>query len=303
METTAGSAEVFRPLRRNGLLMLAGLALLSAGASGVCFWQLSIRQGEPSFIWLLLLAILLVSPLPWLVYNLYGLLSARYTLERDGLRLRWGLRREDIPLQDIEWMRNARELGFELPLPAVRLPGAVLGTRNVEGLGRVEFMASDVNELLLVATPQCVFVISPADQRAFERGFRRAIEMGSLSPMVAYSTQPVVFLRQMLADSGVRILLAVSAFFLIALLVVVALQLPGREVVSLGFDSQGLPREPASAQQLLLLPALGAVVLLIDIIAGMFLYHRWKQHLIAYLLWGSSGVVSILLIFAVLQVS
>jgi hypothetical protein len=303
METTIATAEIFRPFRRTGLLLHAGLSLLSAAAGGVCFWQLSARQGEPGFLWLLLLGILVLIPLPLLVYNLYGLLSATYTLERDGLRLRWGLRGEDIPLQEIEWLRNAEELGFTLPLPAIRLPGAVVGTRNVEGLGRVEFMASDVNNLLLVATPRCVFVISPVDMRAFERAFRRAMEMGSLSPMAAYSTQPVIFLRQMLADRWVRILLAVSVFLLIGLLVVVALQLPGRELVSLGFDSDGLPREAGPVQQLLLLPALGAVVLLVDLIGGMFLYHRWKQHLIAYLLWGASGLTSLLLILAALQIS
>lgn len=303
METPAATAEIFRPFRRNGLLLHSGLALVSAAAGGVCFWQLSTQQGQPGFLWLLLLGILVLIPFPLLVYHLYGLLSATYTLERDGLRLRWGLRAEDIPLQEIEWLRNALELGFTLPLPPIRLPGAIVGTRNVEGLGRVEFMASDVNNLLLVATPRCVFVISPADMRAFERAFRRSMEMGSLSPMTAYSTQPVVFLRQILADRSVRVLLAISAFLLIGLLVVVALQLPGRELVSLGFDSEGLPREAGSAQQLLILPALGAVVLLVDLIAGMFLYHRWKQHLIAYLLWAGSGLTSLLLIFAALQIS
>ena len=224
METTA--ADVFRPIRRNGLLTHIGLVLVFAAASTVCFWMLSTQQGQPGFLWLLLLGIILLFPLPVLVYNLYGLLSATYSLERDGLRLRWGLRREDIPLQDVEWLREAREMGFELPLPALRLPWAILGTRNVEGLGKVEYMASDAQHLLLVATPQCVFVVSPADLRGFERAFRRTMEMGSLSPMAAYSTQPVVFLRQMLADRGVRILLAVSTFLLIGLLVVVALQLP-----------------------------------------------------------------------------
>lgn len=297
------TAEVFYPFRRNGLLLHIGIALVLAAGSGVCFWQLSLQQGQPSFLWLLLAGILLLFPLPLLLYNIYGLFSASYTLERDGLRLRWGLRAEDIPLQDIEWLRNAEELGFALPLPFIRFPGAILGTRNVEGLGKVEFLAADAQNLLLVATPQRVFVISPADQRAFERAFRRSTEMGSLSPMLAYSTQPVVFLRQILADRAVRVLLAVSAFLLIALLVVVALQLPGRELISLGFDSKGLPREPGPAQQLLLLPLMGAVVLTADLLAGVILYHRWKQHLIAYFLWASSGLTSLLLIIAALQIS
>lgn len=295
--------EKFHPYRRKGLILQVGAALLLAAGSAMCFWQMNRLQGQASFLWLLLAGILLVLPLPAIAYNVYALVGASYTLERDGLRLRWGLRAEDIPLQDIEWLRNAQELGFELPLPALRLPGAVLGMRNVEGLGKVEFLASDVQDLLLVATPERVFVISPSDQRAFMSAFRRATEMGSLSPMPAYSTQPVVFMRQILSDRMVRVLLAVSVFLLIALLVVVALQLPGRELVSMGFDSKGVPREPVPAQQLLLLPLLGAAVLVLDVLAGVTLYHRWNQRLIAYLLWGGSGVTSLLLILAALQIS
>jgi hypothetical protein len=301
METLA--SEVFYPSRRNGLLLHIGAALLLGGASGVCFWQLSVQESQASFLWLLLAGVVLLLPLPVALYDIYALLSASYTLERDGLRLRWGLRGEDIPLQEIEWLRNAQDLGFQLPLPLVHLPGAILGSRNVEGLGQVEFLAADARNLLLVATPRRIFVISPSDTRAFERAFRRSTEMGSLSPMAAYSTEPVVFVRQLLADRMVRILLAISTFLVIALLVVVALQLPGRELISLGFDGRGQPREPVPAQQLLLLPLLGAIVLVADLFAGVILYHRWKQHLIAYLLWGSSALMSLMLIIAAAQIS
>jgi len=44
-----------------------------------------------------------------------------------GLRLRWGLRAEDIPLPEIEWIRPASDLGFHLPKPFLSMPGALLG--------------------------------------------------------------------------------------------------------------------------------------------------------------------------------
>ena len=297
------ATEVFFPPRRKGLILHIGAALLLAGASAVCFWQLSRLEAQASFLWLLLAGLVLLSPLPVVLYNIFALARARYTLEREGLRLRWGLRGEDIPLQDIEWLRDAQDLGFPLPLPVPHLPGAILGSRSVEGLGRVEFMASDASNLLLLATPQRVFVISPADTRAFQRAFRRSTEMGSLTPMTSYSTEPVVFLRQLLADRVVRVLLALSFFMVIALLVVVALQLPGREMISLGFDGKGLPREPVPVRQLLLLPLLAAIVLATDVLGGMILYHRWKQRLIAYILWSSSTLTSLMLILAAARIS
>lgn len=297
------AAEIFYPARKKGLLVQIGAGLLLTAASAVCFWQLSVQEAQASFVWLLMAGVVFLLPLPVVLYDIYALSSAHYTLERDGLRLRWGLRGEDIPLQEIEWLRNAQELGFPLPLPPLSVPGAILGRRNVEGLGRVEFLAADAQNLLLIATPLKVYVISPADPRAFTRAFRRATELGSLSPMKAFSTEPVVFLRQILADRVVRVLLALSGFLAVALLVVVALQLTGRETIALGFDSRGLPREPVPAQQLLLLPLLGTVILTADLLGGIFLYHRWKQHLIAYLLWGSSALTSLLLIVAAIQIS
>src|SRR5512140_1313505 len=197
----------FLPPRRSGLAFnLAGLVVL-AGAAGLVFLQVYQRGSGTEFVFGLLLMILLALPLPLIAYRAYALFQAHYILERDGLRLRWGLRAEDIPLPEIEWVRPANELGFRLPLPFLQWPGAILGTRQVEGLGTVEFLAGDVNALLLVATPHKVYAISPADARGFLRSFRQIVELGSLTPIASYSVRPVAFAQQVWNDRLGRSLL------------------------------------------------------------------------------------------------
>ena len=160
---------------------------------------------QSTFVVLLLLTILFYLPIPMAIYRAYALANAAYTLERDGLRLRWGLRAEDIPLPEIEWIRPASDLGFHLPKPFLSMPGALLGARGLSELGTVEFVASEEKTLLLVAASRKIYAISPADPDAFLQSFQRAIELGSLAPLPSYSSQPVAFVARVWRDVSVRL--------------------------------------------------------------------------------------------------
>lgn len=290
----------FQPPRRRGLLLhtLAGIGFLAGSAVSLIF-ALN-QQGEGIFIVLLLVSLALFIPLPVVSYRAYALYNASYTLERDGLRLRWGLRAEDIPLPDIEWVRPASDLGFHLPLPPLSFPGAIVGLRRVEELGEVEFLASDPNLMLLIATPKKVYAISPEDTRGFVRTFQTAIEMGSLSPLPAYSAEPAAFARRVWDDRPARAFLIAGLLLTIALVVLVALTIPNRTAVSLGFDAAGAPLEPVPAQFLLLLPVLGFFAFIANLTVGLFFYRRDADRPVAFMLWITSAFTPTLLILATL---
>src|SRR5262249_54105146 len=108
------------------------------------------------------------------------LTRSNYFLNRDNLRLVWGLRIEEIPLADVEWVRPLSALASPVHLPLLRLPGGILGVTRHSELGKIEFLASESSTLLLIATAQRVFAISPADPGTFTGSFQRAIELGSL---------------------------------------------------------------------------------------------------------------------------
>jgi uncharacterized protein (TIGR00297 family) len=294
---------LFIPSRRNGFIFHGVLFALLGGGGGLSFWAALHQEIGSDLLFYLILSVLLLAPVPLVVYRLVSLQRASYTLERDGLRIRWGLRAEDIPLPQIEWVRPASDLGFALRLPITATPGAFLGNVTVEGLGPVEFIASEVRTMLLVATPSKVYVISPADPKAFLRSFRRVIELGSLSPLSSFSARPVAILERVWADRPARILLLGGFGLSLALFFLVSIRIPAMARVSLGFDAARQPMEPGPAESLLLLPVLGGFAYVVDLLSGLFFYRIESRRPLAYLLWSAGVVIALLLLLGALVFS
>ncbi len=291
---------IFHPPRQRGTWIHGLLWLISLVLGG---WALSQwaeqRPGLPWLVWLIL-AVMGGLGILWFGYRLVALWRATYQIERDGLRLRWGLRIEHLPLAEVEWIRPGGELGFALPLPAFAWPGAILGSRNVPELGEVEFMASETDALLLIATPQRVLAISPADPRAFMRAFRQALEMGSLSPITPYSARPAAFLSHLWQDMRARLLIATGSFLLMGLLSLVSLLAASYPTITLGYTPQGQPLPPVPSQRLMLLPILGTFTYGSGFALGLYFYRQEEGQAKAYLLWGGGIVTLILLLIACL---
>ncbi len=286
----------FLPSRRSGFIFQGVILFILGVSGGLSFWA-SLRQDIGSDLVLyLVLSVLLLAPTPLLLYRIYSLSQATYTLERDGLRIRWGLRAEDIPLPQIEWVRPASELGFALRMPWTSTPGAFLGTIRVEGLGAVEYVASDMHTMLLVATPYKVYAISPADPKAFIRAFRRMIELGSLSPLPSYSARPVVFVERVWNDRPARYMLIGGLILTVTLFLLVSLRIPSMGSVALGFDAARQPYKSGPAESLLLLAVLGGFAYALNLLAGLFFYRRETSRPVAYLLWGASVTALLLLL-------
>jgi hypothetical protein len=293
----------FYPPRRRGLLFHGGILLALGGASALAFYLGLNQQGGTFFAPFLILALLLFAPVPWIVYRALALSRASYRLERDGLRLRWGMRAEDIPLPDVEWIRRPGDLATRIPLPRLQWPGALLGVVNARDLGQIEYVAAETERLLLIATPRRIYAISPADTEAFLRTFQRTLEMGSLTPISSVSVLPAAYLAQIWTDKVTRALLAAGFILNLLLLVSVSLVIPGRVSTSLGFYPDGAPLPGVPSAQLLLLPILGAFMYVIDLAMGLFFYRREDQRQIAYMIWGSAPVSAALLIIGMLMMA
>lgn len=291
---------LFQPARRLGIVFHIVAAVVLGGAAALVFLQAYAAGQGAGFVFGLLATLLLGLPFPLLLYRFYALLQAYYVLDRDGLQIRWGLRAEDIPLPQIEWIRPANELGFGLPLPWLQWPGALLGTRKVEGLGEVEFMASDLRRLLLVATGGKVYAISPQDDRAFMRTFRQITELGSLTPIPSYSVLPVAFARTVWGDLRARSLLLVGLALTVMVFVAAGLTIPARTAISLGYDAFSRPMEPISPERLLLLPLVCVALYVVGLVFGLFLYRRADQRQAAYLVFTGNILTPVLLLLAIL---
>ncbi len=289
----------FPPLRQRGLLIHVGLIVALGAISLTMFWFVFQTPVGLLFTLDILVALLTFIPLPILAYRVYALLRGNYLMDRDNLRLIWGLRVEEIPVANIEWVRPARALPSPLSLPWLSFPGGLLG-RSLHGdLGSVEFMASDVETLLLVATARQVFAISPADPAAFISAFQRAIEMGSLARVEARSQYPSFVVAVAWESVLVRYLWLVGGFLNIGLLAWVTVIAPGIQRVPLGFTPAGAPQDTVPGAQLILLPLLSALLFVIGFLAGLFLYRRPDQRILALAVWASGVISALSFLFAV----
>lgn len=272
------------------MAIILGLAI----GTGLGFYQVAIAETGYVFVLYLVLALLLLGLLPLVIYRMYALMNANYVIEREGLRLRWGLRRVQIPMDEILWAHPASDLSNQLLLPQIRWPGAILGTRRQVDLSEVEFLSSDTSKLILIATTKRNYAISPAQPEAFTYSFERFIEMGSLSPLPALSVYPIILARQIWEDRTGRLLLLGGIWMGIVLLLWVSLLIPSRQQVYLGFLPDGSPGDQVPAPRLFLLPMVNSFFLVANTVSGLFLFRSEDSRTIAYLLWAMNILTSLL---------
>jgi len=283
---------LFRPPRRMGLVVHGGMLLCCLAGGGFGLWQAARAEVGLSFMTHLLLALGFLGPLPLLGYRAYALWRASYILERDGLRLRWGLRAEEIPMNAVTGIYLDEELDFRLPAPLPALPGAVLGTIKLGELPPIEFMAARPQHLVLVATPQRIFALSPLEREAFVQTFQRLMELGTLTPLAAQSLRPTFLLSRLWADGVARALLLAGLAFNLGLAVWVSAAIPAQAFVSLRLSPAGQALEQAPSVRLLLLPVINAAFFVVDLLAGLFFYRDNDLRPLAYLLWASNVITN-----------
>lgn len=293
----------FRPSTRKGNLILGGLVFLCLAVAAAFFIMTTITSTAWLFSLYLAAGIAVCFPLPMLSYRLLALNRAFYEMDRNVLRIHWGLRTVVLPLREIEWMRPVEDLTSELPLPRLPIPGALIGIRPIEGLGRVEFMADSLVNGLLVAMPETVYVISPSDRRGFLALFHRSIEMGSLVSIRAESILPSFILGSVWDDKFARIFILTSFLLELGLIIWVLLLVTSVTQVQFGNVLPGQVSEPVSSFQMILFPVLGGFVFLLDLIGGAFFYRNAEQRTASYFLWAGGALTNAMLIIAVLWIT
>jgi len=289
---------IFPPDKRRGLLLHGILLVVLLVISAWGFINLSRADVGPNFVVYLMVGLIAFAPVPIFGYRAYSLARAEYILDRDSLELRWGLRDEDIPLTDIEWIRSARDLTHPLGLPPMSMPGAVLGLRRHPDLGVVEFIASDTRNILLIATAKRVYAISPTRPNEFTQTFARSTELGSLTPSQAKSVYPAFIVAQAWDNGAARYFWLATLFLNLGLFVWVGLLIPSFARVALGFS---LDRSVAAVPsvQLIIVPLISTLSALTGWTVGLYFYRWEKQRILSFVVWASSALTSLFFLMAV----
>ncbi len=290
----------FPPPKRRGLILHGVVILVLTALAVAGFVTLTRSEVGPVFLVSLLVALATFTPIPFFVYRAYALFQADYHLDRDSLAIKWGLRVEDIPLTDIEFIRSVDDLTTPLKLPALPLPGGLIGMRRHPDLGVVEFLASDAKKLLLVATAKRVFVISPENPAALTQTFARATELGSLTPTESKSVYPSFVITQAWASNLARYLWLTALFLNLGLFVWTSLVIPTIPRVALGPQFAGSELATVPSSQLIIFPVASLLLSVVGWVAGLYFYRWEKERPLAFIVWGSSMVMSLFFLIAVL---
>lgn len=299
---------LFLPSRRQGSLFQGALVVIFG-----CAGLLSLIQGFRTpvgleFVLYFLAAWVAAAIMLWALYRWLALHSAFYSLERSGLRLRWGLRLEEIPLNSVRWVRSEaevrRQLGQRLPLPWGALPGAIVGRRSLADGTVLDYLASDFSKMVLVVTDDRVFILSPERRDDFLFFLQRTLELGSISSWKRRSHNPASFLGEVWRNRVARLFLGLGLIGSLALWIWVSLRIPNLGAVYISSAAE----EPAPAAFLLLLPLANGFFYVLNALGGLYFYRRSlltldastenpssfslsADKVYAYLLWGC-GVVT-----------
>jgi hypothetical protein len=242
------------------------------------------------------------------LYRLYGLLTARYRIDRDGFYLQWGLARERVPLASILEVVPSESVEFDLSIPpGLWWPGCITSEKRIEGLGTVEMFTARrrIGSLLLRTVGDRHWIISPADRAGFVQQFTDSTRLGSLEKISPLSERPDFYTSRIWEDRIARSLILtglVVPLGLLGYLGVLAGRLPGQ--VPFGFDPMGIPSPIAPPGRLLLLPLIGGFCWMADLVLGAWLFRNQNDRILAYGVWGTGIVLGLILwgaLFALLS--
>ena len=165
---------------------------------------------------------------------------------------------------------------------------------------RWNIIAAEVKDLLFIATRKIIVAISPADPAGFVQNLQNAMEMGSLSPEApSRFSLPLSWGRR--GRTAWRAISGwLTVFLNVGLLAWVSLLAPDLGSIPLGFLPSGEPGELVPGVGLILLPVVSIFLSAMGWVLGLVFYRRENSEPLAYILWISDSLMTILFLVAVL---
>jgi hypothetical protein len=218
-----------------------------------------------------------------------------YHLDRNGLIIQWGLTQYRIPFDTIQTVMPGQEVSTTAKFRQINLAGLRFGRGWLDDHGPLKFQTTaSLVDSLLVATPRQTYVISPHQPERFLQAWQ---ERQALGPTQQWSTtlhRSWPLTSPLLADRLAWWFLGIAALLWLALAGYLAFtysNLPASLPVY--FTALGRAGRISSKTTLLILPAAGAGVWLVNALLGELVYH--KDRLAAYFLWGSTLLMQVCL--------
>ncbi len=271
-------------------LLIAGILflLISGSMSG---------QGWLSSIFIVVGLSLLV-PLALVIYRIITISTTVYSLTQEALEVKWGLRRELIPIREIAWVHPVSDFETPLPLGFTLVRGSYYGETNINGLGKTLFVATAPEQMVLVKLSEAYLVVSPEEKLAFTEAFKQLSQLGSLQQIQPESENLRMLWRRVMDDRVAKQLLLGTAISFLVLLLSTAI------IVGLLQQVVWVSMETVPSSRLFLLALIGLFFSILNTLTGLFMYLQERAgKAVVYLILGWSILINLILTLAMIFMS
>ncbi len=277
---------------QTGLLFIVGLVVLDI----FCLIGITTQPiGPLTFI----LSLIILGSIPLLAligYQLYGLARSGYDVDRNAVTIQWGPIKQIVPVESIQRIMLGTEVEGRVEyFRGWRWPGLMQGQGFLSEAELTVFYAStSLPQQLILVTPSISYAISPADTAGFIESIKARYELGPTQAIEQTSEHPAFFDWPLWSDRIAHYLLITGATMCLLLFGLVSLRYPTLPaILPLHYNALGLPDRTGPATQVFLLPFIGLLALVTNTLLGGLFYRR--ERVAAYLLWGGTIVVQVLL--------
>jgi hypothetical protein len=249
-----------------------------------------------------LLVVVVVGSLPLLVHLLlrtWAAFTLEYWVDRNAITVRWAHVRQIIPLPAITHMATNQDLPIGKP-GLLHWPAPYLRPAGPDHAIQI-FATAPPAECVLFDTDAGTYALSPADPEAMIAAVQERYMMGPSQVLAPARLRAGRLTRLLPADPlGVWLLTGglLGVLILFGVLMISFPNLP--DVLTVRYNSAGLPEEIGEKGALYRLPGIGLLAWLINGAAGLVLMAR-RQVTAAYMLWSGAVVVQIFSLLALVS--
>jgi hypothetical protein len=292
-----------------GLLGLGAAAVLALAAAASAVFAIRQPVGFAMFLGLLVGFVCAALAILLLVLTI-GFFRLRYRFEQNGLWVGWIGGSELIGYDRIDSIFAGHRLGQAMRVRGLNWPGFHAGVGRTRTMGFIRYFVTtgDLDQIVLIVTPDVTVAISPADLPGFRRALIERLEAAEEASLgeasvataaTATTTEPVVPsspLRDLMLPAA--LLSAIGVLALTAVLIFV--RWPGvPDPLPMQFRWEGTELQVAAYGQredIFRLPGIGAAILIANLGIGLSIYAR--ERAAARMLWSISVIVQILVLVA-----
>ena len=285
-------------IQRGWIIGLTLVAVLLAVTVGLVVYSVT----SSISIWLFLLIALSVITLALairLVYQVWGLISASYTMDRNAVVIHWGGIEHVIPMSEVREVLPGSDLQELKIRPGIRWPGCFIGIGKALDVETLLFYATTpVAHQVILKTDTVAYAISPVDLETFLPALRERLEMGPTQEIAEQSSHPPFLDWEIWSDRWGLGLLIGAVALLIALVGFMCWRFPYLpSEIGLRYTLEGLPILITDKIRIFYLSLMGLIFTIVNGILGLVLYHR--ERAASYFLWSSLLAIQIALWTAV----